>query len=583
MHTRIRTLSVGFLSVALVAAGCTRTTDGGGSAEGDREVKTQTGSISYEAGDNQAPAAAVDGARKGGVVTVLRDFDFEHLDPARNYVSVQQLTGGLIYRSLTGYKENGTGQLLLVGDLARDPGKDVNGDCKVWEFTLRDGLKYEDGSPVTTKDIAYGVARSFAPNLNEGPHYIQQWLYPGGAYNATYKGPYDGGKPAPDGVETPDDKTIRFTFAEPHCDMPYAAAMPTTSPVPGAKDTKGNYDLRPFSSGPYRVKSYQRDVALELERNPHWDPATDPLRTAYPDGFRITFGLEAAQIAERLVADAPADQTAITWTDVPPAVLPRTTSGPAAERVVNGPTQYTWVLNINTQRVTDLNVRRALNYAVDKDAALKAIGGQAAGSPATTLMSPTTAGWKKYDVFNAPVTGDAAKAAELLGGKTPELVLAHANTELRTQQAEAIRKSLTERGFKITMKSLESSSYYDEIGRKNNPYDLYLGGWGADWPTGSTVVPPLYDGRQIGPEGNNNLSYLNDPTISAEVDRVQKLPAAEQDAAWMALDERIMRDLAPVVPLYYDAAYVMHGSKIGNAFLSDAFGNLQVNTIHVKE
>ena len=443
-------------------------------------------------------------------------------------------------------------------------------------------MKYEDGSPVTSKDVAYGVARSFAPNLNEGPHYIQQRLYPGGSYNATYKGPYDGGKPAPDGVETPDDRTIRFTFAEPHCDLPYAAAMPTTVPVPAAKDTRDQYDNRPFSSGPYKVKSYQRDALLELERNPNWDPNTDPLRTAYPDAFRFTFGLAAAQIAERLVADAPADQAAMTWTDIPPAVLPRTTSGAVAERVVKGPTQYTWVLSINTQRVTDVNIRKALNYAVDKDAVLKVLGGTAAGSIATTLMSPTTAGFQAYDAFNAPVSGDPAKVRELLGGKSPELVLAHANSELRTQQAEALRKNLTDMGFKIVMKSIDSSSYYDQIGRKDNPYDIYISGWGSDWPTGSTIIPPLYDGREIVAEGNNNTSYLNDPGVNAEIDRIRKLPAAGQDAAWMALDQKILRELAPVVPCYYDASYVLRGSKVGNAFLSDAFGNVQPNTIYVK-
>ncbi|MFI2651343.1 ABC transporter substrate-binding protein [Micromonospora fulviviridis] len=581
MRARTRTLTGVLSAAALVAAGCSPTTDGGGG--GDGKAKTQTGSISYEAADNQGPAKAVDGAKAGGTLTVMQNSDFEHLDPARNYVNVQQVTGGLLYRALNGYKEDGSGKLLLVGDLATNPGKDVNNDCKVWEFTLRDGVKYEDGSAVTSKDVAYGLARSFAANLNEGPHYIQQWLYPGGAYNASYQGPYDGGKAAPDGVETPDDRTIRFTFPQPHCDLPYAAALPTTAPVPAAKDTRANYDLRPFSSGPYKVKSYERDIALELERNPNWDPKTDPIRNAYPNTIRVTFGLEQAQIAERLVADAPADQAALSWTDVPPAVLPRTTAAGVAERVVKGPTQYTWVLSINTQRVTDLAIRRALNYAVDKDAALKALGGQAAGSPATTLMSPTTAGWQKYDVFNAPVTGDRAKVTELLAGKKPKLVLAHSNTELRTQQAEAIRKNLTDMGFDIVMKPIDNTSYYDEIGRKDNPYDLYLSGWGSDWPTGSTIIPPVYDGREIVDEGNNNVSYLNEPSVSAEVDRVRNLPAAQQDAAWMALDEKIMREYAPVVPCYYDATYELHGSKVGNAFLSDAFGIISLNGIHVKQ
>ncbi|MCZ7437423.1 ABC transporter substrate-binding protein [Micromonospora sp. WMMC241] len=581
MRTRTRTLTGVLATAALVAAGCSPTTDDSGG--GDQKAKTQSGSISYEAADNQGPAKPVDGATRGGTLTVMQPADFEHLDPARNYVNTQQVAGGLLYRALNGYREDGTGKLLLVGDLATNPGKDVNGDCKVWEFTLRDGVKYEDGSPVTSKDVAHGIARSFAPALNEGPHYIQQWLYPGGAYNASYQGPYDGGRPVPDGVATPDDRTIRFTFPQPHCDLPYAAALATSAPVPPAKDTRANYDLRPFSSGPYQVKSYQRDVALELERNPNWDPETDPIRNAYPDAVRMTFGLEQAQIAERLVADGAADQAALSWTDVPPSVLPRTTGAGVADRVVKGPTQYNWVLSINTQRVTDLTVRRALNYAVDKDALLKVLGGQAAGSPATTLMSPTTAGFQKYDLFNAPVTGDKAKVAELLAGKRPKLVLAHSNLELRTQQAEALRKNLTDMDFDIVMKPIDNSSYYDEIGRKDNPYDIYLSGWGSDWPTGSTVIPPVYDGREIVAEGNQNLSYLNQPSVGAEIDRVRKLPAAEQDAGWMALDRKIMEEYAPVVPCYYDATYELHGSKVGNAVLSDAFGIISLNGIYVKK
>ena len=575
-------LIVGALTVALAAAGCSETTNdnGGGTPE---EATTQSGSISYEAADNAGPAKEVDGATKGGVLTIMQVGDFEHLDPARNYVNLQQLTGNLIYRSLNGYIEDGSGKLLLVGDLATNPGTDVNKDCKVWEFKLRDGLKYEDGSTITSKDVAYGIARTFADELNEGPHYIQQWLYPGGTYNATYKGPYNGGAQAPQGVETPDDKTIRFTFAAPHCDMPYAAALPTSAPVPPAQDTKGQYDLRPFSSGPYKVKTYTRDNTLELERNTNWDANTDPIRNAYPDGFKWNFTLEAEQMSERLVADAPADQATMTWTDVPPAVLPRTTEPSVAARVAKGPTQYVWYLGINNLRIKDLNVRKALYYALDRDAALKAVGGTSAGSPASTLMSPTTAGFQAFDVYNAPATGDLDKVKEALGTTTPpELVFAHSNTPLRTAQAEAIRVSLEKAGFKVTLKAIESTSFYDEVGRKNNPYDIYLHGWGSDWPTGSTIIPPLYDGREIVEEGNNNLAYFNDETINAEIDRIKALPAAEADAAWTALDKKLMTEFIPEIPAYYDATYLLFGSKVGNAFLSDAFGALQVNKVFVK-
>ncbi len=582
MRLKIGALTAGALSFTLVASGCAETKDSGPNGDAGRAV--QTGTISYEAADNAAPAPAVEGAAKGGTLGVFFPEGFEHLDPARNYVNVQQLTGSLIYRTLTGYREDGKGNLKLIGDLAENPGTDVNKDCKTWQFKLRQGLKYEDGSAITSNDVAYGIARSFSDQLTEGPHYLQNWLAGSAEYNKTYKGPYNGGADLPPGITVPDPQTIVFTFPESHCDMPYAASLPTTAPVPKAKDTKTEYDRRPFSSGPYKVKTYELGSSLELERNTNWDPATDPLRTAYPDGFKWNFTLQADAIAERMVADAPADQASIMWTDVPPAVLPKTATPEVSPRVVKGPTQYVWYYNINNQRITDVNIRKALNYAIDKDAVLKAIGGSAAGTPATTLLSPTVAGYAKYDAFEGtPATGDPAKAKELLAGKTPEIVLAYANTPPRAAQAEAARKSLENSGFKVTTKSIDPTSYYTEVGRKNNPYDIYLGGWGSDWPSASTVIPPLFEGKQIQAEGNQNLSYYNNPATDAEIARIMKLPAAEQDAAFAALDKKIMTEDVPVVPAYYDSTYMMTGSKVGGAFISDAFGAIALNNIYVKQ
>jgi peptide/nickel transport system substrate-binding protein len=581
---KIGAVSAGVLAVALVAAGCSETTNDGGGGDNNAPANVQAGAISYDANDNKAPAPAVDGSNKGGNLGVFFPDGFEHLDPARSYVNVQMLTGQLLYRSLAGYREDGKGNLKVIGDLAENPGTDVNKDCKVWEYKLRTGVKYEDGTPVIAKDVAYGVARGFSPDLSEGAHYIQSWLADNKEYNAAYKGPYNGGAELPPGVEVPDDQTIRFTFAKPHCDMPYAATLPTTVPVPKAKDTKTEYDRKPFSSGPYKIKSYTLGQSLVLERNTNWDPNSDPLRTAYPDSFTFNFTLQADQLAERLIADAPADQTYIGYADVPAAQLPKTTAPAVQSRVLQGPTQYVWYYNINNERIKDLNVRKALNYAIDKDAVLKAIGGTAAGTPATTLLSPTVAGYEKFDVFNAPPTGDVAKVKELLGSTPPPpLVLAYANTPSRTAQAEAARKSLEAAGFKVTTKSIDPTNYYTEVGRKGNAYDIYLGGWGSDWPDAGTVIPPLFDGREIVPTGNQNLSYFNDPSVNTEIDRIGTLPdAAERQKAWAALDKKIMTEFAPVVPAYYDATYTITGSKVGNAFTSDAFGLTDLSNIFVK-
>jgi peptide/nickel transport system substrate-binding protein len=586
MHVRktLAAASVGAVALAMVATGCGGGKTGGG---GTKDTgKTLESAISTDPKDSLGPAKRPDGAVKGGNLTTLLVDDFEHLDPARSYVNIQQVAMGLVYRTLTVFKEgkdsSGAVKSTLVGDLAETPGVDVNKDCKTWKFTLKEGIKYEDGTPVKAADVAYGIGRSFAPDLAEGPHYIQQWLAGDANYNATYKGPYNGGGDVPPNLQVNGDRELVFNFNSPHCDMPYAASMPMTAPVPKAKDTKTDYDKRPFSSGPYKIKEYKKDVQLVLDRNPNWDPNSDAVHTADPDTFTFSIGNEADAIANRLIADSGPDQQAITWTNVVSELVPKTQDPAVQQRVLSGPTQFVWRFDINTQRVKDLNVRKALAVAVDKEAMLKPIGGSTAGTPTTTQLSPTVAGYKKYDVFGVPDTGDPAKAKELLGGKTVSLVLAHANSARRTNQAVAAKAFFEKAGFKITLAPIDAASYYTEIGKKNNKYDIYLAGWGSDWPSGSTVLPVLFGGTQIVPEGNYNTSYANFPEINSEIARIEKLPAAEATTQWAALDEKITRDFVPSIPLYNDRNYTLVGSKVGGYYLSLAFGVASLNTVFVK-
>jgi peptide/nickel transport system substrate-binding protein len=580
-------LSIGALGVAIAASGCTTTTNGG-----DQNAKTQvqSGVVSYDPKDSTGPAAAVPGATKGGTVFNLEPADFDHLDPARSYVNTQQVVGTLLTRSLATYRESlqtdGTVKMTVIGDLATNPGIDVNKDCKVWKYTLKDNIKFEDGTPITSADFAYGVARSFSPQLSEGPHYIQNWLAGTGStsadYNKTYKGPYDGGAAMPPGVTTPDAKTVVFTFPKANCDMPYAAALPMTSPVPAAKDTKLDYDRHPISSGPYMISEYIKDTSLTLVRNPAWDPATDAAHNAYPDSIKFALNVDSEAINQRLIADSGPDQTAMTWANVTPEVAAQVT-GPVQQRVIDGATQFAEYIAINNLRVTDLNVRKALNTALDKTAILKAVGGDLAGTPLNTIESPTTAGWADYNVFGVTPTGDAAKAKTLLNGAKPDLVYCYANTTRRQNQAVAVQDSLQKAGFKITIKPIDAAGYYTILGKKDNTCDLYRNGWGSDWPAGSTIIPPLLDGRSLAPEGNQDLFYFNNDVVNAEIDRISAESDATKAAAdWAALDKKIMTDYAPLIPVDNARNYTLIGSKIGGAFLSSAYGVTSLNTIYVK-
>lgn len=566
--------SVLALSVALGACSENKNTDS--DVDTDRQ---STGVIATDPKDSMGPAPAVSGASKGGTFTVIRQTKISHMDPQRVYSFVGLNTAPLYARFLTTWKDDGKGNVVLVGDLAETPGVNVNKDCKVWEFKIKDGVKFEDGSAITSKEVAYGIARSFDPDLAGGPTYIQEWLADDAAFDKKWD--FKANKTSlPPGLTTPDAKTLRFEFAKPHCDLPFAASLPATAPLPPAKDLGVDLDNKPFSSGPYKLVKNTVGVEMVFERNEHWNPDTDPVRNAYPDKFVYQFGPDAEAQTNRLIADGDADKATLGWNGVDSSLVAKV-AGDAAlmGRTLREPTPSAWRLSINTQRVPDLSVRQALNYAIDRPGMVKAAGGDLKVAPLTTLMPPSTLGFKKYDAYPA----DIEKAKSTLAGKTPELVLVIGDDSGAQELGTQVKNNLEKAGFKITIKVIPADSKLDETKKKDNPWDLYLDSWAADWPSGAALLPVLFDGRTIKAEGNSNTSYVNSDAINAEFDRVLALDPAAQAPEWAKLDERIMKELAPAVPLYADVMFVMHGSKVGGVYIDSIFGYPAFTRAFVKQ
>jgi peptide/nickel transport system substrate-binding protein len=534
--------------------------------------RTTTGVIATDPKDSLGPAAPVPGAAKGGTFYVLRQPKISHLDPQRTYSFAGLMASPLFSRYLTTWKDDGKGHLTLVGDLATTPGTDVNKDCKSWKFTMKDGVKFEDGRAITSKEVAYGIARSFDPDLTGGPTYIQEWLADTADYDTAWD--FKANKTSlPPGLSTPDDKTLVFTFKKPHCDLPFAASLPFTAPLPPDKDTGVNLDNQPFSSGPYKITKITPGVQMVLERNTNWDAATDPVRHQYPDSFIWNYGASATEEVNRIISDSGPDAAALSWDSIPSTLTARVAGDAALKgRTLLEPTPSANRLTINMQRVTDLTIRQALNYAIDRADLIKALGGDTVASPLTTLMPPATLGYQKYDAYPAGPNGNMEKAKQLLNGRTPELVLGVADDDEDTQIGTQLKNNLEQAGFKITVKTIPEDSKLDETKKKANPWDLYIDNWGADWPSGASILPPLFDGRSIKDEGNSDTSFMNDPAINAEFDRILAMPPAQQGPEWAKLDQRIMTQDAPAVPLYVDIAYYLHGSKAGGLFIGSVFG-----------
>ncbi|MCF3125322.1 ABC transporter substrate-binding protein [Streptomyces arenae] len=537
-------------------------------------------------GDGGTPA-------KGGTLTVLNRDPQTDFDPARLYTSGGGNVPSLVFRTLTTRnREDGAKGAEVVPDLATDLGKPSK-NATVWTYTLKKGLKYEDGSPITSADVKYGIERSFAAELSGGAPYLRDWLIGGDTYEGPYKDKSGKGLKS---IETPDERTLVFHLNKPEGEFPYLATQTQFTPVPKAKDKGTKYEEHPVSSGPYKVVKNENDgERLRLERNPHWSPKLDPERKAYPDVIDVRSGLDSSVINQRLSASQGADAAAVTTdTNLGPAELARLGGkDDTSAHVGTGHFGYTNYLAFNpkVKPFDDPKVRQAISYAVDRSSVVNAAGGSSLAEPATTyLPHQESFGYTKYDHFPAGENGNPKKAEELLkeagyeDGLTVTLVHSNAKDfETSPEIATALQDALKKAGITVKLKGLEDNDYKDTVHSAKKEPGLFLSHWGADWPSGGPFLAPIFDGRQIVEDGYNfNSGFLNDKSVNDEIDEINKLTDLKAAAArWGALDKKI-GEKALTVPLFHPVYKRLYGKDVKNVVISDWTGVLDVSQVAVK-
>jgi len=509
---------------------------------------------------NNGPSAT---SAKGGTLTILTQQTQINLDPAKSQ-NLAITTLGLLLRRLTTWDIEPGKDPKVVPDLATDTGVASDGG-KTWTYTLKPGLKFQDGTPITTADIKYGIERSFAPELSGGLGYHKPLLVGGD----TYKGPYSGKELA--SIETPNATTIVFHLKAPYGNWPWIVSMPAFAPVPKAKDNPNTYTDDPVASGPYEVKSNQQGTQLTLVRNKYWKQ--DSVRTGGPDEIVFKESQDVATSAQSLISDAGSAQTSFMSDYLGAAQLNLVNQNPAAEsRLVTsqaGPINY---LAINTTRgpLKDLKVRQAINYAVDPKAFIIAQGGSRAAIRATTLITPGIAGRVPYDLYPAGADGNVAKAKSLLqqaGVSTLNLTLWAQNDSSSQAEAQAIQQGLKRAGINVTINPMDQNTFYSEVTTSSASYDLALSSWQPDFPSAAGNIQPLFASDQIG-SGGFNLSHYSNPNVDKLIDQAQAtIDPSQANVLWAQIDKTIMQD-APVVPLTYARQSFLHGSKVQNFFVS---------------
>ncbi len=594
-------IAAGALAASLAACG-----GGGKDDNGKDDASFQAGGDAGSAKDPDAtgPAQPVDGAAKGGVVTVQipsPDPGPATLDPTAGWaVTANSILQDLVLRSLTTFRQDReTGQMVLVPDLATDLGR-PNQDFTEWTFTLKDGIKYDNGKPVTADDIAWGIKRSFDGNngtkgagiAGPGTEYSAAYFLGGDKYN----GPYDestAGKEFEGVAVSGNDITIKMS--RPFPDMDYWGSFMAMGPVPVGNVSKPpKYGNQPWATGPYKVESFSSEKQLTLVRNDQWDPATDPARNAYPDRWVFKFDLDPSATDELLISDNAEAQTSLSTSLLAENYAKAKTA--LGERLVQGSTPCTQFTAPDVDKITDVRIRQAIGYAYPYEDAWSAAGYVVGVTrvPGNAMLPPGMVGRKEFGPVNGEqVVHDTEKAKKLLeeAGVEPnsyKLTWVYKAGDAQAKAAaDQLAKAYKDAGFVPNPLSYDGSLYdvwtaapdddtaAGRLGRETNIDGV---AWCADWPSGLTFLPPL-----LRTDATYNTSHFTDKEADARMDEIPSLPLDEQPGAWADLDKEITTKHYPMVNVGYINQLSAYGSRIGGYTHDTQIGAPNYRDIFVKQ
>jgi peptide/nickel transport system substrate-binding protein len=575
---RSRTLALAAVAAttALVLSGCNSSKSTNNAAP--------SGSAGAGGGQDAATKAIVNVSdHKGGTVTYEMKGTPDSLDPGNTYYAYIYNFSRLYARPLTTFAP-GAGQdgNKLVPDLASGMGQ-VSADGLTWTYHLRSGLKYDDGTPISSKDVKYAVERSnFAPKVNSnGPTYFQELLVD----NATpYQGPYD--DKSPDGlksIETPDDTTIVFHLKQPFADFDYLVSAPQTAPVPQAKDDGAGYVKHIVSSGSYKFQSYDDGKEAVLVPNTNWDASTDPLRKQLADKIDLKMNIDQATIDQDLMAGNA--QVDLVGGGVDPQTQAKILLDPKlkanTDNAYGGRLVY-MAINSHQAPFDNVDCRKAVQLALDKVAIQTAEGGPIRGQIATSVLPPDIPGHADINPYATDGNkGDATKAkAALTACGHPEgfktTLIARTERKAEVAAATAIQSQLKAIGIDADIQQFPQGKYFSDYAGVPNFINtkgvgLMMMQWGADWPTGYGFLQQIVDGRAIKDSGNSNLSQLNDPAVNKLIDDAgTNTDTKTREKDYAAIDKQVMDD-AVIVPLTDFKVFLYRSSSATNLVSTSAF------------
>jgi len=544
--------------------------------------------------------------QRGGTLKMLgiAANDMLSIDPAGMYYTTDYMLADLIQRQLVTYPRDpktGTFGIVPVADAATEVPTAANGGITdggtTYTFHIKPGVKWQDGTQVTSTDFIRGIARVCNPvkpfgaltywetaivgfkKFCAGEQAVKGTAAAIGNYVKNNMGSVSG-------MSAPDASTLVFHLPRPESDFLNVLALADASAAPAAylKYIPNSPQLAAHlqSDGPYIITKFNRGVEYDFARNTNWSASTDAQRPAYVDKIQVITNLSQAAVQQQISAGT-ADME---WNTFPSPVQSNqlARANDPGLKINNTSSSNPW-LAMNTVSPTDngaltkVAVRQAVEYAVNPADVLQALGGPLLNNPLHQILpSVIVGGTPSFNLYPYNV----AKAKQLLtqagypNGVNLKLVYTSASTGL-AKLAQTLQSDLGQAN--IHVKLVPAKSHYDylivnpNVTKKGN-WDLSLPGWGADWDGNSarTYMVPLYDGPSSFAQAGSNYGDYNDPKTNQLIANALKAPtAATAGPLWHLADEQIMKD-APVVPLTNPKqANFINANRVHNFIFWDNF------------
>ena len=485
------------------------------------------------------------GSGKGSAELTVASAGPDNADPVL-FQTVQAVqVFQLVYTPLVTYAhEEGEGGTEIIPGLAEEVPEPTNGG-KTYEFTLRKGLEYSDGTPVKASDFENTMKRllklgsvwsSFYSGIVGVPEFQET-----GDFGGDIKG-----------IETDDASgKITINLTEPDTKVLFALAEPYTAPTPAAKSPGKSLKQPPPGVGPYTLDIVDFTRKWVLTKNPKFDLPGIP--KAKFNKITVNVSDSVTKMTQDVInGDADfmtEDPTGDQLPEVRAKYKDRYSEAP------NPPNTYYFFLNHKIPPFDKKEAREAVNYALDSRALVRIFGGRL--TPGCTFLPPDLVGYKNYDCKYGDPNGppDIAKAKQLVkdsGYEGEKVTVWTNNKDPRPAIADYYRDVLNEIGFDADIKTLDQQVYFEQVGLERTKAQTGFTDWYQDYPHPGDFIDVLLSTDSLQTEVTNNQGFVSDPTLDKKLDELRPKTPEEGADEWGALDEYAVNDQAHVAPYGYE-------------------------------